>query len=67
MSRRKSMADLMKRKRNGRNIFSRGGIIPAWRFAVRALRTAILPAAVCLGGCQSSGQQDVTDSIGSAS
>jgi Flp pilus assembly protein TadD len=60
MSRRKSMADLMKRKRNGRNTFSRGGIVPARHFAARALRTAILPAAVCLGGCQSSGQQDVT-------
>jgi Flp pilus assembly protein TadD len=51
ISRRKSMADL----------------IAAWCFAARVLRTAILPVAICLGGCQSSGQPDVTGSTGTAS
>jgi Flp pilus assembly protein TadD len=55
----------MKCKRNGQNSFSRGATLP--RQAARALRAAILPAALCLGACQSSGPQEVTGSIGTAS
>ncbi len=54
----------MKRNLGGYNISSHGG---AWRGAARIFRAAALPAAVFLAGCQSSGPQDVTGSIGTAS
>jgi Flp pilus assembly protein TadD len=58
----------MRRKYFGRSIFSHRRAILPWPRAAGALCTAILPAAVCLGGCQSnSGPQDVTASIGTAS
>ena len=58
----------MKHKRIGRNIFSRRRAVSPRKGAARALCTAILPAAVCLGGCQSSsGPQDVIASVDTAS
>lgn len=58
------MANLMKRNLGGYNISSHGG---AWRGAAWMFRAAALPTAVFLAGCQSSGPQDVTGSIGTAS
>jgi Flp pilus assembly protein TadD len=55
----------MKRYRSGQSVHSRGEA--AWHGAAFAIRGAILTAAVCLGGCQTSGgPQDITASIGAA-
>jgi Flp pilus assembly protein TadD len=55
----------MKRYRSRQNVLSRREF--AWRGAACAIRAAVLTAAVCLGGCQSSsGPQDITASIATA-
>jgi Flp pilus assembly protein TadD len=55
----------MKRYRSRQNVISRREF--AWRGAACATRAAVLTAAVCLSGCQSSsGSQDITASIATA-
>ncbi|MCI0600338.1 MAG: hypothetical protein L0Y60_12610 [Beijerinckiaceae bacterium] len=61
---RKSVTDLM--KQIDRSTLARGEKT-AQRLGAHALGGTFLAAAVCLGGCASSGLQDVTGSIGGAS
>ena len=55
----------MKRNRSRQNVLPRREF--AWHGAACAIRAAVLTAAVCLSGCQSSsGSQDITASIATA-